>query len=157
MPPVTVSFAQSAYSVAEGGTQTVRVTLSADPERSVTIPITTLDEGGASNSDYSGVPASVVFASGEAAKTFTFSATQDTEDDDGESVRLTFGPLPTGVTEGATTETVVSITDDDVPAVTVSFGQGSYSVAEGGTSDGEGEAERGPRTHGDDTAHRHRP
>ena len=133
VPAVTVSFGQGAYSVAEGGTVTVRVTLSADPERSVSIPITTLDEGGASNSDYSGVPANVVFASGETAKTITFSATQDTEDDDSESVRMGFGNLPTGVSEGSTRETVVSITDDDVPAVTVSFGQGSYSVAEGGT------------------------
>ena len=100
VPAVTVSFGQGAYSVAEGGTVTVRVTLSADPERSVSIPITTLDEGGASNSDYSGVPANVVFASGETAKTITFSATQDTEDDDSESVRMGFGNLPTGVQRG---------------------------------------------------------
>ena len=133
VPAVMVSFGQGSYSVAEGSTVTVDVTLSADPERSVSIPITTLDEGGASNSDYSGVPANVVFASGETAKTFTFSATQDNANDDGESVRLGFGNLPTGVSEGSTTETVVSITDDDVPAVTVSFGQGSYSVAERGT------------------------
>ena len=131
VPAVMVSFGQDAYTVAEGGTQTVTVTLSADPERSVTIPITTMNEGGGSNSDYSGVPANVTFARGETEQTFTFSATQDNANDDGESVKLTFGPLPTGVTEGATRETVVSITDDDVPAVTVSFGQGSYSVAEG--------------------------
>ena len=133
VPAVTVSFAQSAYRVAEGGTVTVRVTLSADPERSVTIPITTMNEGGATSADYSGVPANVTFARGETAKTITFSATQDNANDDGESVRLGFGNLPTGVSEGSTTETVVSITDDDVPAVMVSFGQGSYSVAEGGT------------------------
>ena len=133
VPAVTVGFGQDAYTVAEGGTQTVTVTLSADPERSVTIPITTMNEGGGSNSDYSGVPANVTFASGETEQTFTLSATQDTEDDDDESVQLGFGNLPTGVSEGATRETVVSITDDDVPAVTVSFGQGAYSVAEGGT------------------------
>ena len=40
-------------------------------------------------------------------------------DDDDESVKLTFGSLPTGVTEGSTKETVVSITDDDDPAVEV--------------------------------------
>ena len=132
-PQVSVSFGATSYSVAEGGTVTVGVTLSADPERTVTIPITTLDEGGASNSDYSGVPSSVAFAAGETAKTITFSATQDTEDDDEESVKLGFGNLPTGVSEGTTTETVVSITDDDVPAVTVGFGQDAYTVAEGGT------------------------
>ena len=100
MPAVTVGFGQDAYTVAEGGTVTVGVTLSADPERSASIPITTLDEGGASNSDYSGVPSSVVFASGETAKTFTLSATQDNANDDGESVKLGFGNMPTGVSEG---------------------------------------------------------
>ena len=67
-------------------------------------------------------------------KSITFSATQDTIDDDGESVRLAFGsPLPTDVTAASPQEAVVSITDDDVPSVTVSFEQGTYTVAEGGT------------------------
>ena len=39
------------------------------------------------------------------------------EDDDGESVKLTFGSaLPGGLTAGSTPETTVSITDDDDPA-----------------------------------------
>ena len=118
--------------MAEGATQSVTVTLSADPERTVTIPITTSNRAGASNTDYS-VPENVTFNSGETSKAFTFTATQDTEDDDDESVQLTFANLPTGVSEGATRETVVSITDDDVPAVTVSFAQSAYSVAEGST------------------------
>ena len=52
-------------------------------------------------------------------------------DDDGESVLLAFGALPTGVRAGATDETTVSITDDDDPAVTVSFGAATYTAAEG--------------------------
>ena len=128
---VDVAFGQGSYTVAEGNTVTVTVTLSEDPERTVTIPISKADQGGASSSDYSGVPASVVFNAGETSKTFTFAATSDSEDDDGESVKLTFGTtLPTGVTEGTTKETVISISDDDVPSVTVSFGAGSYSVDE---------------------------
>ena len=133
-PDVDVQFDASAYTVAEGGTQTVTVTLSADPERTVTIPIIRTNQDGASNADYSGVPANVVFNSGETEKSITFSATQDTIDDDGESVRLAFGsPLPTDVTAASPQEAVVSITDDDVPSVTVSFEQGTYTVAEGGT------------------------
>ena len=54
---------------------TVTVTLSADPERTVTIPITKTDQDGASSADYSGVPASVTFNSGDTEKTFTFTAT----------------------------------------------------------------------------------
>ena len=133
VPSVTVSFEQASYTVVEGNTVTVKVKLSADPERTVTIPLTKTNQGGASNSDYSNVPANVVFNSGDTEKTFSFSATQDTVDDDGESVKLGFGNLPTGVSAGSTDETTVSITDDDVPSVTVSFEQPSYTVGEGNT------------------------
>ncbi len=134
VPQVTVAFEQASYTVIEGNTVTVKVVLSADPERTVTVPLTKANQGGTSNSDYSGVPANVAFNSGDTEKTFSFSATQDGADDDGESVRLGFGSgLPTGVSEGSPSQAVVSITDDDVPAVTVSFGQATYTVAEGNT------------------------
>ena len=60
--------------MSEGSSVTVTVKLSADPERSVTIPLTKADHGGASNSDYSGVPANVTFNSGDTEKTFSLSA-----------------------------------------------------------------------------------
>ena len=97
-PQVTVSFGASAYSVAEGGMIEVTVTRSADPERSVTVPLTTTNQGGASGSDYSGVPKDLMFASGETEQTFTFTAADDNVDDDGESVKLRFETLSTGVT-----------------------------------------------------------
>ena len=131
VPSVTVSFEQASYTVAEGNSVTVKVVLSADPERTVTIPLTKTNQGGASNSDYSGVPANLVFNSGDTEKTLSFAAADDTLDDDGESVKLGFGNLPTGVSEGTTNESTVSITDDDVPTVTASFEQSSYTVAEG--------------------------
>ena len=52
-------------------------------------------------------------------------------DDDDESVKLTFGTMPTRVTRGTTDETVVSITDDDDPQVTVSYENAMYNVGEG--------------------------
>ena len=132
-PEVEVSFGQPAYDVAEGASQTVAVNLSADPERTVVIPLTATNQDGASSADYS-VPASVTFDSGETSKDITFAATDDSEDDDGESVKLTFGTLPDRVTAGAQDETVVSIDDDDAPtSVAVSWGEVSYTVAEGGT------------------------
>ena len=110
------------------------ITLSADPERTVIITLIPANQGGASDSDYSGVPASVTFGPTETSKTFTFTATQDSVDDDGESVKLTFGSaLPAGVSRGSVPETTVSINDDDDPAVTVSFGSATYNVTEGGT------------------------
>ena len=133
-PPVTVSFNQADYTVAEDDMVTVTVTLSADPERTVEIDLTAEPQGGATSADYSGVPTSVTFAAGQTEQMFTFSATQDDEDDDGEKVLLAFGtPLPEGVSAGTTTKTTVSITDDDVPQVTVSFNQADYTVAEDDT------------------------
>ena len=134
MPAVTVQFSQGSYTVAEGATLSVTVTLSADPERTVVVPIAAVNQGTASDADYSGVPSSVTFDAGEMSKSFTFSATQDTDDDDDESVQLGFGSLPdTRVSAGSPDETTINITDDDVPAVTVQFSQGSYTVAEGAT------------------------
>ena len=131
-PEVTASFGQESHTVAEGATQSVTVTLSADPERTVTIPIVTMGQDGASSVDYSGVPDSVTFnAGGPTEMTFTFTATQDTVDDEGESVLLGFGPdLSGGVSAGTPDETTLTITDDDPPEV--SFGQSAYTVAEGG-------------------------
>ena len=130
-PEVTASFGQGSYTVAEGATQSVTVTLSADPERTVTIPIVTMGQDGASSADYSGVPESVTFNAGGATEmTFTFTATQDTVDDEGESVLLGFGSdLSGGVSAGTPGETTVNITDDDPPEV--SFGESAYLVAEG--------------------------
>ena len=130
---LTVQFGQAAYTAAEGSTVTVKVTLSDDPEMDLTIPISKTNEGGASYSDYSGVPPSVTFNSGDTEKTFVFTAETDAVDDDGESVKLEFGTLPTtpiAVTAGTTDEATVTITDDDVPSVTVSFGSAAYTVAE---------------------------
>ena len=131
VPQVTVSFEQSAYTVAEGSSETVKVKLSADPERTVQVPITATDMDGASPSDYSIAPQTIVFNSGDTEKTFSFSATDDTEDDDGERVRLNFGILPARVSSTSPSQAVVSITDDDVTSVIVSFEEGSYSVTEG--------------------------
>ena len=134
-PAITVRFEQASYTVAEGGSFTVKVQLNMNPERTVTIPLTRTHRGGASSSDYSGVPASVTFQSGDTEKSFTFTATQDTVDDDNESVRLGFSSLPARVTAGITPRATVSITDDDDPAVTVRFELVDYSVAEGDTVD----------------------
>ena len=141
VPAVTVSFDSGTYSVDEGSSVTVKVQLSVDPERTVTIPLAKTDQGGATSADYSGVPTSVTFNSGDTEKTFSFSAASDNDNDDGESVKLTFGILPAGVSEGATKESVVSITDDDVPAVTVNFASGTYSVAESDDTDTTGATE----------------
>ena len=132
VPSVTANFEQSSYNVTEGGDVSIAVTLSADPERSVAIPITTTNQGTATDADYSGVPLEVTFQSGDTEVTFTFTATDDPVDDDGEWMKMTFGALSAGVSEGTTTEATVSITDNDVSEVTVS--ETALTVPEGGTA-----------------------
>ena len=68
-------------------------------------------------------------------KRITFAATDDSVDDDGESVLLGFGTLPING------ESTVNITDNDVPSVTVRYEQASYTVGEG-SSEHQGHPER---------------
>ena len=153
VPAVTVSFGAGAYTVPEGGTQALTVRLSADPERTVVIPLTATDQGSASSTDYS-VPLSVTFNDGELSKTITFTAATDMDDDDGESVLLAFATsLPAGVSASGTVETTVSIIDDDDPPVTVSFGADAYTVPGGRHGHSDGQAEHGPRAHGGHSPH----
>ena len=131
VPRVSVTFVQRTYTVAEGTRENIRVTLSGEPERMVEIPLTVVELGGATSSDYAGVPGSVTFNSSETEQTIPFVASDDGEDDDSESVRLSLGALPERVTAGAITRTDIGITDDDLPAVSVRFEESDYEVAEG--------------------------
>ena len=65
---------------------TVKVTLSANPERPVDIPLILTNQG-ASDDDYSLSATSLTFNSSETEKTITFTATDDAEDDDGKRER----------------------------------------------------------------------
>ena len=133
-PFVTVTYGQSSYDVAEGGTQEVTVSLSADPERTVIIPIETTEQGGGSPADYSGVPPSLTFNSGETSASFTVTVTDDDLDDDDERVLLEFGTMPDErVSAGVHAEASLTIDDDDDPHVTVQYGQDTQGVGEGET------------------------
>ena len=124
LPRVTVSFSDliGKY-VAEGGSTTIGVTLSEDPQREVVIPITVTNRGGATPADYSSLPSSVTFSSEECYddeddncyetyKSFSFAPSEDSEDDDGESVQFGIGaPLPAGVSVRGRGMTTVWIID----------------------------------------------
>ena len=118
---VTVSFGSGTYSVSEGGTVSVEVSLSADPERLVEIPLTAMPQGGADSGDFTAVLTSLMFTSMNwaTAQTVTVAAVDDTVDDDGESVVLRFGALPSGVSAGEPATATVTIVDDDTAGVTV--------------------------------------
>ena len=94
LPQAAVSFEASSHTVTEGGRVTIGLSLSADPKRTVTIPITVTNQGGATDSDHSGVPPRVSFEAGETAKTFTLLATRDSDEDGGEWVVLGLARCP---------------------------------------------------------------
>ena len=131
-PAVTVQFGQASHTLTEGETVNVTISLSEDPLQETVIPLTATNQGGASSADYSPLPATVTFAAGDRSKSFTFMATDDTEDDDDESVKLSFGTMPdVRITPGTPDEVTLNIVDDDDPQVSVRFVQAAYSVAEG--------------------------
>ena len=120
-PAVTVAFASERVTATEGGNAAiVRVTLSADPERTVAVPLTRAPAAGVTAEDYAGVPVRVTFSAGETAAAFTVTATDDAVDEDDERVALGFGTLPAGVTPGSPSGVTVTLADDDARAVTVS-------------------------------------
>ena len=111
---VTVAFGAPAFVVSEDGTTaTVTVMLHDDPHREVIIPITATPGGGATPSDYSVSPTSLVFASGETRHSVTVTAIDDRDVDGGESVRLGFGTLPPGIRAGIQASAFVVIDDND--------------------------------------------
>ena len=127
-PEVTVSFGHETYLVQEGRSVSVAVVLSADPERSLVIPITVANQHGASDDDYSTVSTTVTFDEGETRKIITLAANVDSDDDDWEGVRLGFGTiLPEGVTATEPAETVLSIVDA-APATLVSNASESWDL-----------------------------
>ena len=89
----------------------------------------------------------MTFDAGDMSKTIAFTATQDNLDDDGESVKLTFGMLPSRVSAGTTATTTVSITDDDTPptasdgtVTTVEDTAHTFAADEFGYADADGDA-----------------
>ena len=107
---VDVSFGAAAYTATEeGNPAAVAVLLSADPERTVVIPITARNRGGATDGDYSGVPDQVTFASGQTSRTFTVTATSDADEDAGEAVTLGFGELPEAVSAGSPRNATITL------------------------------------------------
>ena len=128
--PVTVSFGAATYTATEGGSDaTVRVELDTAPGRSVTVPLTKANGGGATAADYSGIPANVTFGASQTARTFTVTATDDSADDGGESVSIGFGPLPAGVSAGSPAAAAVTLKDGSEEVLLVNFGTSAGYVA----------------------------
>ena len=116
LPRVTALFGAESYTATEGGAAArVSIHLSEPVEiEPLDVRLQLRHGGGATAGDYS-VPTVVKFAVGEQTKTIMVTATDDSDDDDGESVTLSFVEDPndrvvTGVGSGRTT---VALEDND--------------------------------------------
>ena len=136
---LTVTFEQANYTVTEGNSATITVTVSPAADRALSIDISATSTN-AESGDYSPTSTTVNFVSGETSQTFTISTTRDS-DRDNETVSLGFGQLPAAVGPGTQSTAQLTI-DDTTPApsnnggnnpspLSVSFQQASYTVTEG--------------------------
>lgn len=86
-PEIFVSFENSYYGATGGGRVTMKTLMSAEPERTVTVLLSTRNRARATGDDYSGIPASVRFDAPETEKTFTVTAAQN-DDDETDAVEI---------------------------------------------------------------------
>ena len=138
LPKYTVLFGAEAYTATEGGASAqVSIHLN-EPVEIEPVEVRLLLEyrGGASEADHnSSLPRVVTIPVGKQTATITVTATDDTADDDGESVTLSFVNDPNGrvrVGNGPSSATVALEDNDGAEQVTVSFGAATYTATEGG-------------------------
>ncbi len=105
---LTVRFEQAAYEVKEGQHGDIEVTVSPAADRRVEVPLAVSLEGGATDEDYRGVPASLVFGEGESEGTISVEVLADDVNDPGEGMVLSLGELPEAVSAGDPSTTHVS-------------------------------------------------
>ena len=117
LPDLLVSFHSRRYTVTEGLTVEITVTLDQPPGRRVEVPVTAAGLGGASAGDWSGAPTTVVFAQDETTAVFDLSTV-----DGGEQVLLGFGDLPDGVSAGSPAQATITVIDNDTSGRKPIFG-----------------------------------
>ena len=118
------------YRVSEGaGTATITVTLGAASTVTVTADYATSDGTAETGTDYTAISGTVTFTPGTTEQTFTVLITNDTRDENDETVLLTLSD-PTNASITGTNPATLTIVDDDDPP-TVRFISGAYTVDEG--------------------------
>ena len=103
-----VSFGQAEYQVMEGQQADIEMKVAPTADRRVEVPLVVAARGGATDEDYSGVPAKVVFEEGESEGTISMEVLADEVNDPGEGVVLSLGELPEAVSGGEILQTTVN-------------------------------------------------
>ena len=108
----TVTFGPGSFTASENGA-TARVTVELSVPADVTIPLRIQHRNGATSADYSGVPRRLIFEDGNTIRSFTVTAVDDSDNDDGEKLRIEFKDLPAGFEAGARSAITVKLKDND--------------------------------------------
>ena len=114
-----VSFDASAGSVRdgveEGGGYRLGFSLTTKPGQTLTIPLTYTYLGGATAADFTGLPANVTFGENATSAGVTIRPVDDFEEDPGESLKVSFGALPAGVSVSSLSgrSTIIPVIDND--------------------------------------------
>ncbi len=122
-PTVTLSVSDGG-AVTEGGTLTLTATVTRAPsgaDLAVPVQVVSADTtAGTGDYSLSGTPAgTITVADGARTGTITLTATQDTDDEPDETLRLELGTV-TGYDHGSSSQVDIVITDDDATTVTLS-------------------------------------
>ena len=108
--------------VEEGGGYRLGVSLNVTPGQTLTIPLTYSYLGGATAADFTNLPANVTFGTNATSAGVTIRPVDDFEDDPGESLKVSFGTLPAGVSVGSWSgrSTIIPVIDNDaLPGLSV--------------------------------------
>ena len=105
-----VSFGQAEYTVLEGQQADIEVAVSPAADRRVEVPLVVASKGGATDEDYRGVPATLVFEDGESQGTISVEVLADEVNDPGEGIVLRLGELPAAISGGEFPQTTVNFT-----------------------------------------------
>ena len=102
-----VRFGQANYTVMEGGQADIKVMLSPAADRRVDVPLAVALMGRTTSEDFAGVPASLVFESGDSVSTISLKVMLDDVNDPGEGIVLSFAKTPEAVSAGEPDSTQV--------------------------------------------------
>ncbi len=126
--PGVVSVADVTVSGTEGGTVRVRLTRTGGTSGAVSVTLAATG-GTATSADYTGLPATVTFADGQTAASFTLALTDDLLVEGPETAVFTISAPTGGATLGTATTSTLTLADNDV-AGPVQFGASAYQVDE---------------------------
>ncbi len=137
--PGTLQFSSGSASVSEGaGTKSITVTRTGGDDGAVAVDYATANGSATAGSDYTATSGTLNWANGDdTSKTFTVAITNDSAEENSETIQLALSSPSGGATLGSPSTATLTITDNDTTAGgpgTIRFTSAVASVGEGAAS-----------------------